>query len=398
MNTIGLAGHACRICGAAALREFERFRGLARVTSDSRTWKAGGRLAACFECGGVQKLVEPHWLDEIRRIYQSYAIYHQAGGNEQPIFAVNGARPRPRSAPLLEFLEEKLQLPTQANILDFGCGTGAALKTFSARHPAWRLYGAELSAQNTAILQKIPNFSGLFTCPPADIPLRFELITLVHALEHVLDPIATLKDLSSRLDGALFVQVPDAAKTAYDLIIADHLSHFTLDTLCSASQCAGLEIIILADDVLPKELSLIARRGKPPDALSRPPDPYLAVERVHAQIDWLYAQTVSARAIAAASSRFGLFGTSISATWLAGLLGDRVAFFVDEDDGRIGGKHIGQPILSPDEIPSGADVFVPLIPEIAASVAQRLVRPGVTYHAPAKIGASSSEYEVTGPC
>jgi SAM-dependent methyltransferase len=397
MNTIALAGHACRICGAAALREFERFRGLARVTSDSRTWKAGGRLAACFECGGVQKLVEPDWLDEIRRIYQSYAIYHQADGNEQPIFAVNGAPPRPRSGQLLEFLDGKLQLPVQANVLDFGCGTGAALKTFSSRRPAWRLFGAELSAKNLAALQEIPNFAGLFTCPPADIPLRFELITLFHALEHVLDPTATLKDLSSRLDGALFAQVPDVAKTAYDLIIADHLSHFTLDTLSFASQRAGFEIIVLTDNVLPKELSLIARQGKPPDAPSRPPDPYLAVERVHAQIDWLYAQTASASAVAEAGSRFGLFGTSISATWLAGLLGDRVAFFVDEDDGRIGGKHIGRPILSPDAIPGGADVFVPLIPETAASVVQRLERPGVKFHAPAKVGASSGEHEVTEP-
>jgi hypothetical protein len=67
MSSTEAVGHECRICGSPALHEFERFRRLERVTSDSRPWKAGGRLTVCHECGAVQKLVDKDWLGEIGR-------------------------------------------------------------------------------------------------------------------------------------------------------------------------------------------------------------------------------------------------------------------------------------------------------------------------------------------
>jgi len=384
MNSIVLPDHPCRICGQASLSEFPRFREVKRVTSDSRPWGAGGRIAACRECGTVQKLIEEDWLAEIGEIYRSYTIYHQAGGKEQPIFAGNGAAPQPRSRSLLKYLESKTVLSAHADVLDFGCGTGAALRTYSECHPGWTLYGAELSTQSLALLTEIRGFRQLFTCPPRDIPLRFALITLIHALEHVLDPVDSLRQLSERLtpEGILFVQVPDCGKNPYDLIIADHLLHFTLETLGFASRRAGVGIAELSDSVLPKELSLVGHLGSPEIPVVSRSAAQTSIERVGNQIDWLSAQTAAAIAVADSASRFGIFGTSISGTWLAGVLGDRVSFFVDEDAGRIGGLHMQRPIISPEQIASDSDVFVPLIPEVATSVIARLSRPTIRFHAP----------------
>ncbi|MCF8475815.1 MAG: class I SAM-dependent methyltransferase [Pseudolabrys sp.] len=400
MISTALAGHCCRICGSSALHEFERFRGLKRVTSDSRTWKAGGRITVCHECGAVQKPVEPDWKDDINQIYQSYAIYHQAAGEEQPIFAGNGGPPQPRSRSLTQYFEDKLRLPTRANVLDFGCGTGSALKTYSANYSGWKLYGAELSNRSLPILEKIPGFAELFTCPPADIALRFDFITLIHALEHVLDPVATLRDLAGRLadSGVLFVQVPDGAKTPYDLVIADHLLHFSLETLRFAAERAGCHVIEVTDSVLPKELSLIVRSGKVQTVKPRLPDSQAVAGHLALQIDWLFDQIASADALAGKGGPFGLFGTSISATWLAGIIGDRVSFFVDEDEGRIGGQHMGRPVFAPNEAPGNADIFVPLIPNIAASVVQRLSRPGVKFHAPPPFREQTADQEVGNVC
>jgi len=384
MSSVSLIDHRCQICGKASLSEFPGFRDLRRVTSDSRPWGAGGRIAACRDCGAVQKLIEADWLDEISQIYRSYAIYHQAGGKEQPIFVGNGAAPQPRSKSLIRYLEGKTSLSARADVLDFGCGTGSALKTYSECYPEWTLYGAELSTQSIALLREIPTFKQLFTCPPEEIPIRFDLITLIHALEHVLDPVGILRQLATRLKAgaALFVQVPDGGKNPYDLVIADHLLHFTVETLGLASRRAGVEIVELSDAVLPKELSLVGRAGTPDMSAVNVPDAGPAIERVGKQIDWLSAQMTSAIAISENNSRFGIFGTSISGTWLAGVLGDRVSFFVDEDPGRIGGRHMERPVLSPDQIADNADVFVPLIPDVAASVTARLSRPTIRFHAP----------------
>jgi hypothetical protein len=72
------------------------------------------------------------------------------------------------------------------------------------------------------------------------------------------------------------------------------------------------------------------------------------------------------------SAHFGLFGSSIAATWLTGILGERVEFFVEEDANRIGRTHLGRPILRPAEVPSGSVVYTPLAPHIAARIAARL--------------------------
>ena len=389
MSSIALSDHRCRICGSSSLSEFPGFRDLKRVTSDSRPWAAGGRIAVCQQCCAVQKLVEADWLDEIEEIYRSYVIYHQAGGKEQPIFAGNGAAPQPRSRTLIKHLERKITLPAHADVLDFGCGRGSALRTYSESYPEWALFGAELSTQSLALLQEIPGFRQLFTCPPGEIPVHFDLVSLIHALEHVLDPVGILRQLSTRLKeaGVLFVQVPDGGKNPYDLVIADHLLHFSLETLALASRQAGIEIFELSDAVLPKELSLIGRSGGPGAPTTRLPDSKIAIERVGNQIDWLFAQMKAATAISDSSARFGVFGTSISATWLAGVLGsDRLLFFVDEDAGRIGGRHMERPILGPDQIPDDADVFVPLIPNVAESIVARLSKPTVRFHAPPHLG------------
>ena len=401
MNSNPLSKLHCRICGSYALGEFERFRTLKRVTSDSRPWRAGGRLGVCKECGSVQKLVEPNWLEDIDQIYKSYAIYHQSGGKEQPIFTGGCAPPLPRSVALARFLDEMVDLPERAQVLDFGCGTGAALRTYSTRYPKWTLYGAELSVDNLASLREIPGFVRLFTCPPADIPMRFDLITSFHALEHVLEPVEMLRDLSRLLKdgGILFVQVPDVRRTPYDLVIADHLLHFTLETLSLAVQRAGCKSLEVTDAVLPKELTLIAQPNKMlPQAPARSPDQRESIDRVASQLDWLCAQAASANTIARDARQFGLFGTSISATWLASELDEELCFFVDEDEGRIGRQHMGRPIISPHSIDAETDVYVPLVPDIAISVVRRLSRPGVRFHAPPPLAQRVTDHQMANLC
>lgn len=391
MSVRSVPGHSCRICGAAALQELPEFAALARVTSDSKPWPAGGRLTVCGGCGALQKLPDAAWLAEIEAIYGAFEIYHQSGGAEQPIYDPAGNASAPRSAWLVEHLVKTLGLGGSGRLLDFGCGNGAALATFAARRPGWALSGSELSDRALPALRRIPGFTELYTCPPGDIPGRFTLITLIHSLEHLIAPVATLAELRGRVaeDGHLFVQVPDCRKTPYDLLVADHLLHFTLETLRLAGERAGYRTVALSDAVVTKELSWIGRPGPAAGAngaaetdASSGPDAAAALDLARRHVGWLAAQVAAAEALAARSPNFGIFGTSISGTWLYGVLRDRVAFFVDEDPGRINRRHMDRPILAPAALPADADVFVPLIPEVAASVVRRLAGRTARFHTP----------------
>jgi SAM-dependent methyltransferase len=382
-----LADKRCQICSAASLREIESFRALERVTSDAKTWEPGGRLCVCGDCGTGQKVVDADWLGEIEEVYRRYALYYQSSGDEQPIFSSRAGGPVPRSALIADYLESVISLGNQASVLDFGCGNGSALRTFSKRRPMWRLYGAELSDSALERLRQLPNFVTLFTGRPEDIAERFDLVTLIHALEHVVEPASVLSAIRRLLveGGHTFVAVPNGAITPYDLVIADHLTHFSLDALRRVGVRAGYDAVAASDSILPKELSWI---GVASSGAVAPPamDAGAGVRRIQAQVAWLHEQIASADRIARAAKSFGVFGTSISGTWLAGALGESVHFFVDEDPGRMGRQHMGRPIVSPGQIRDGSDVYVPLIPSISNAVAGRCERPGVRFHATPDIG------------
>lgn len=68
---------------------------------------------------------------------------------------------------------------------------------------------------------------------------------------------------------------------------------------------------------------------------------------------------------------FGLFGSSIAATWTAANLSRLPNFFVDEDPARVGRAHMERPILHPSKVPADSDVFVALPPASCESVRTR---------------------------
>jgi len=366
----------CVVCGGP-LREVEAFRSLPRVTSDSRPFRPGGRIASCQECGTIQKIGDERWYAEIDEIYGSYDIYHQSGSVDQPVFNPRVGTSRPRGAILVDFVATASALPEHGVALDVGCGNGAFLSALAALRPEWKLFGSDLGEHNRSRLEAIPGFEALYTCKVGAIPGTYNLISLVHALEHFPDPVGTLASLKERIapNGCLFIQVPNATATPFDLVVADHLSHFTPRTLSAAVLRGGLAIDRVSSNVVVKEISLLV--GQPPrtpcaSARAMDASPLLA-ER----IEWL-RQTVALAESSAMGANFGLFGTSIAAVWLLAGLKDRVKFFVDEDRARIGRTLFGRPIFAPEDVPSGATVMLAFIPTAATAIRSRLARLPIT--------------------
>jgi SAM-dependent methyltransferase len=362
----------CRICGSAALREVPEFVSLARVTSDCIPFRAGGKLAICGDCGGAQAIADERWFADIGEIYNNYQIYHQSDGVEQHVLDPRSGELRRRSEVLVERLLHVPGVPRSGKALDVGCGTGGTLRAFGERG-GWALYGLEMDERNLPFLNALTDFEKLYTCPPDQLPQEFDIITMVHSLEHFPEPMEILRKLLGKLTdgGRLFVQVPNAAANPFDYLVADHMTHFTVETLKLLVERAGLNTELVATDWVTKELSVIAglRHVGSRSTWTAPED---LVQRIRLQAQWLHRLIASAEAAAAEGGPFGLFGASIAATWLYGILGDRVAFFVEEDKHRVGRTHMGRPILAPAQVVPGSVVYVALTPAIAAKVRDRL--------------------------
>lgn len=98
------------------------------------------------------------------------------------------------------------------HILDIGCGNGNFLKYLN-RHGDFVIHGVELPGKSAERAKQVPELN-LFLGPFEDYQsteVRFQLITLIHVIEHLKNPIDVLKKCESMLtpEGALYIAYPN---------------------------------------------------------------------------------------------------------------------------------------------------------------------------------------------
>jgi 2-polyprenyl-3-methyl-5-hydroxy-6-metoxy-1,4-benzoquinol methylase len=373
---------ACRLCGSHDEAVVQEAAGLRGVTSDCKPWPHVSRIAVCRTCGLIQKPHSVAWDATIAAVYEAYTIYHQSDGAEQEVFDPASGASASRSSRLLGRLFAERLLPAEGRMLDIGCGTGGLIRTFSALAPGWRLAGHDLDSRHRESVLRIRGVERYYTGPVADIRDRFDLITMQHVLEHIPDPVDLLRHVRELLNpgGLLFVQVPNALDNPFDLMVVDHASHYTTDTVRAAMALAGLAPVVLATDWSPKELTIVSRAAdftpSGASAMTVLPAAKTAMTDAAVRARWLVETTASAsaEAVSAASDgqSFGLLGTSIAGIWLANMLGDTVHLFVDEDLQRVGRELFGRPVLHPSSLGTGTAVFIAFPPAQARVIRDRL--------------------------
>ena len=379
MQSKAESANRCHVCVVGEVAEQDAFRSLPGVTSDARSWQAGARIGICRNCGMTVKLLDRQWHDSVKTIYDTYTAYHQSGGAEKLSFDQSRGPVEPRSSALMRKLFSVAEVPAGADALDIGTGNGVMLRVLSQLRPDLKLWAQDLTTAQRTILEAIPGFQDLHVGEIGDLKRSFDLVTMVQVLEHVPDPRAFLIMLRPILTdrGVLVINIPDAEANPFDLLIVDHCSHFTLAHLKALAVSAGYEVAYGASDLLPRELVLIARpAGTPRDAAW----PASKID-VSGYTRWLAGVEQTARALSSVGP-MALFGASNAGTWLSGALTGWNGVFVDEDKNRVGNELLGHRIVSPEQVPAGTTVFVPLAEELARKIAGRLSSEAVHYVTP----------------
>jgi len=376
----------CQICAADKLEEIPDYGLLPRVTSDAKPWPGGGRLSVCHSCGAIQKLPDQKWREEAALIYRNYEMYHLSQGSEQLVFADSGAV-SPRSQHLVDYVAAQLKCSGAGSLIDIGCGNGEALTNFSRALPDWKLYGTELTDRALPSLQRLKNFAELYTVSPGEIAERFSLVTMIHSLEHMAEPLPTLRDAAQLMaeDGTLFVEVPDIETSPFDLLVADHLMHFSRASLGQLADRCGLAPTALANDMIPKEITFLARRGGGQGLGGAASS---GVEIAHSTVRWLVDLMSQIRELSDKSA-IGIFGTSVAGMAVYGAFREHVQFFVDEDSSRIGRTYDGKPVMAPKDVPADVPVIMALPPNRAKKAAMRLASTGMRAVCPPPLTAEA---------
>ena len=153
---------------------------------------------------------------------------------------------------------ERHRLTDNRRLVDFGCGNGSWLELFRACNVSWDLHGTEIGAGNVEHIKRL-GFQG-YCCDENTIgrfiqPGSVGMIYMHHVIEHVPNPLETLRTLTGLLSpgGVIFGQTPDwrcwERRTFGDDWAQWHQPHhltvFDKQTLAAHAREAGLEAVSL---------------------------------------------------------------------------------------------------------------------------------------------------------
>jgi SAM-dependent methyltransferase len=203
-------------------------------------------LARCTACNFVWTTDAPD-AQQIERFYGP--VYEQSIHPRLAHPVLRRARMAIQTAARARMVERRAG-SRRGNVLDIGCGDGDFLQAMLRR--GWDVTGVELSHEKRKKLKA----SGIRAVEPdqwPEFPIgSFDAVTLWHSLEHLYEPLDTLRHLRRLLvpGGICVIAVPNAdspqakrdgaAWFGYD--VPRHLWHFTPATLTRLLDQAGFHV------------------------------------------------------------------------------------------------------------------------------------------------------------
>jgi 2-polyprenyl-3-methyl-5-hydroxy-6-metoxy-1,4-benzoquinol methylase len=371
--------YPCLHCGQL-LDVVAAFASLPRVTSDSKPFRAGGDIGCCAACGLVQKPLTSKLKADLDEVYSNYSMFSQSSGlAEQGVFDAAGKVEISRSALVIRHAIENVLLPSQGVFLDVGAGTGCLLAAFADQFPQWQLHAQDLDDRYKPRFSSMPHFEKFHAGDIENLEGSFDVIGLSHSLEHFEDPAGMLRALAAHLNpgGIILIQVPDLAGNIFDLVVCDHLSHFTEASLAAVAESAGFARpnVRVWRGVVEKQLTMVV---SPQKIWMEEERPSSAVYDLEEGVYTLIQHQEDYQNFLRSYDRVALFGVATGTTWFAGIDSSKVVCFVDEDESRIGSTHLGIQVIAPAQLPKEIPVFLGgVLGSVKGNVATRLAALGL---------------------
>lgn len=332
----------CRVCSSPlGAPDFDR---PAPALSSIRTFlPVATKVHVCAMCGHAQS---PD-LPELEDFYDTqYRISLDVDGHDQLYENASGEQ-----VFRTEYQAEivlGLDIPQNAKILDFGAGKATTLERVLKRRPDLESHVFDVSNDYVDHWQAwVPHENQATYALPTYWENRFDLITAHFVLEHVANPVDVLRDLARCLapDGRIFFSVPNAETNTGDLLVADHLSHFTRSSLEQMLERAWLCAESIDDTTFQGAFLVVASTGI--GAASTPPAPEALTRVLGLWQDVL--QDVSSQQW---DTPMAIYGAGFYGSMLAGCVHGKASAFLDRNPFLQGGTHLDLPVIAPDDCPA----------------------------------------------
>jgi 2-polyprenyl-3-methyl-5-hydroxy-6-metoxy-1,4-benzoquinol methylase len=226
----------------------------------------------CDACGHLQTAP----IVDVQEFYShTYSILADSEDEDQLYKVVEGRNVFQTEHRASTFLK-KVRLPEHGRIVDIGCGKGMVLREICRRKPNVRPCFFELSDRYVRYWKNVAQPEQWAThIIPECWKNQFDAVTSFYVLEHVDDPVEVIRRQSDLLKpgGALYFIVPNVYANTADLVVADHLQHYSENSLIHLLDRCGLETMEVDDESHESAFVVVARRIANPRPFREPKRP-----------------------------------------------------------------------------------------------------------------------------
>lgn len=347
------------------------------ITSLSTILDVDTRVYICDSCGHMQSADLP----DVQKFYDTeYQISLTSEDADQLYDFVEG-KPIYRTQYQADLILDFVGLPDSAAVLDYGAAKARSLYHLQERRPDILPHVFDVSEDYRSHWSWVSRGNQATYAAPEEWNRRFDLITAHFVLEHVREPVSVFKDISRLMapTGRFFFTVPDVVGNPADMIVVDHLNHFTETSLQASLENAGMRMesidatrlrgayIIVAALKGESEQTRLPRESNVPAQLRKLKD---------CVASWHTAERLIAEAREkSAGKKAVIYGAGVYGTFVFSRIqaSGGIACFLDRNPHVHGRDHLGLPVLSPDELPEDVNVvYVALNPTVARDAMKNL--------------------------
>ncbi len=343
------------------------------LTSLGEVVKVNTQVFFCKNCGHLTS----QDIDKIYKFYDEEYNININSEEEDQLYEVKKGKNYYRTEHQTNVLLTKNIIKSGWKILDYGCakssmgqqmmsfGLDIDLHLFDISKAYQKYWDKLVSKEKQAAYETPKTWDGTFDC-----------VTSFFSLEHIDDLVSAMRHIHRLLkrNGVLYAVVPNVFTNLGDLIVVDHVNHFTESSLNYLLYTIGLEIVEI--DSLSHRGALVVTARK----VNSPSNKEIDISNLHSHVQdicnfWFKA----GKRLKEAELKFN----SISVIYGAGFYGkfiltqlqfpEKISHFYDSNEFLEGLSVNGIPIFKPGFLSNEFEtVFVGLNPEIGKKVIEEL--------------------------
>ena len=368
---------SCKVCLNPNLEELYRSRSSTSITTMSDFVQGETRVFACQNCSHLQ--TKP--LFDPKAYYQNDYEINASSLDHDQLYAIEGKKNIYRNEHQSRVLLDKLKFETGLRILDYGCGNGLTLKHLLNLEDGIEPFAFDVTDKYKKLwAQFLPESNFATFVLPNTWEGSMDVVTSFFALEHVEDPGLFVAELTKYLkkDGSLYIIVPNLYENFADLLVADHINHFSEASLYLLLRRCGFQDIIIDSKSHNAALIAVATNLNAEDneevdfSLNSLRDNYLNRAQEISSFWSTAINNMKEHLNKNKGCENIIYGAGVYGSWMHQYLSewDTVKCFVDNNV-YVHGSHVsGLRIFSPEEISmTNKNVWFGLSPKIAAEVA-----------------------------